>query len=313
MPSKDYAYKTVDALQILVTIHYREDDDQPDKRPVAIGFHSGGFTVGSRFLFNPNEIEALLDLGFVVVVADYRLCPHVSLWEGPIQDAKDVLAWTRKSLPSIFEDDTSIQIDPDRVVVFGQSSGGTLALHLGNLPSPPRAIAAFYAAAYFDDELWNQPNPGAEGIPSIDKSFADRVYDEPPASMTAIAPEQFVIPGTMPMPDISKPRDAWLALAFKDGKHLARCVQDGDYQRVDPAKYFSSKFPPVIFLTGTNDTFIDPKFSKRAHMQLSELGVESELVLAEGGQHGYNFGMEGDEYSFKSTVLPAFDFLRSHV
>lgn len=34
MPSKDYAYKTVDALQILVTIHYREDDDQPDKRPV---------------------------------------------------------------------------------------------------------------------------------------------------------------------------------------------------------------------------------------------------------------------------------------
>jgi acetyl esterase/lipase len=150
-------------------------------------------------------------------------------------------------------------------------------------------------------------------IPPIDKSFADRVYDEPPASMTTIAPEQFVIPGIMPMPDFSKPRDAWLALAFKDGKHLARCVQDGDYQRVDPATSFSSKFPPVIFLTGTNDTFIDPKFSKKAHAQLSELGVETKLVLAEGGEHGYNFGMAGDDPAFKSTVLPAFEFLRSHV
>ncbi|GMG02703.1 unnamed protein product [Aspergillus oryzae] len=246
----------------------------------AIGFHAGGFTIGSRFLFNSNEIDALLDFGFVVISADHRLCPHVSLYDGPIEDAKDAFNWARTTLPDLIKKDVNIDIDGDRIVAFGQSSGGTLALHLGSLPNPPRAIAAFYAAAYFSDEIWTQPTPGADMMPPIDKAFAESVYDEAPASMTIVAPQQFIAP---------------------------------DFGRVDPATYFSPKFPPTVFLTGTDDTFINPKFSKQAHAQLSGLKVETKLVLAEAGQHGYNFGMEKDDVRFQETVLPGYEFLADHV
>jgi acetyl esterase/lipase len=131
--------------------------------------------------------------------------------------------------------------------------------------------------------------------------------------MTVVAPEQFLAPGTMPMPDLSKTRDAWMALAFKEGTQLERCVQDGDFARVDPATFFSSAFPPTIFLTGTKDTFIDPRFSRRAHEHLAELGVDTKLILAEGGQHRFDFGLGRDEVQFKESVLPGYEFLAKHV
>jgi acetyl esterase/lipase len=248
----------------------------------------------------------------------------------------------KTTLPELMRREVGLALDPSRVVAFGQSSGGTLALHLvglttlsrslfskhhvhkevahvlasfskGSLPDSPQAIAAFYAAAYFSDGTWSQPTPGSEMMPPIDRSFAQRVLSEPPRSMTVVAPEQFLAPGTMPMPDLSKPRDAWMALAFKEGTHLERCVQDGDFARVDPSTFFSSAFPPTIFLTGTKDTFIDPWFSRRAYEHLAGLGVDTKLILAEGGQHGFDFGLGRDEVQFNESVLPGYEFLAKHV
>ncbi|GIC93649.1 alpha/beta hydrolase [Aspergillus udagawae] len=315
MTTKDFVYKTVEGLDVAATVYWPQTglDNRNTKLPIAIGFHAGGFTIGSRFLFNPEEVKLLLDLGFVVVLADYRLCPHVTLYDGPIQDARDAFRWTKTTLPDLIRNEVGITLDPSRVVAFGQSSGGTLALHLGSLTDPPKAIAAFYAAAYFSDDTWSQPTPGSEMMPPIDQSLAQRVFSEPPRSMTVISPEQFIVPGTMPMPDLSRPRDAWMALAFKEGKHLERCVHDGDLARVDPATFFSSAFPPTILLTGTKDTFIDPRFSRRAHEHLTGLGVETKLILAEGGQHGFDFGLGRDEAQFKESVLPGYEFLAEHV
>jgi acetyl esterase/lipase len=81
------------------------------------------------------------------VLADYRLCPQVTLYEGPIQDARDAFRWTKTTLPDLIRNEVGITLDPSRVVAFGQSSGGTLALHLVGLTTlsqsllskPPRA------------------------------------------------------------------------------------------------------------------------------------------------------------------------------
>lgn len=91
-------------------------------------------------MISQSQIRALANMGFVVVTPEYRLCPQVSLYEGPIQDAKDCLVWVQEKLPALLEEDGAeaedgnegkrMRVDGGRVVVAGYSCGGNLALHL---------------------------------------------------------------------------------------------------------------------------------------------------------------------------------------
>jgi acetyl esterase/lipase len=132
MDSRDYAFKAFgDGDHIYATAHWaKSQTDNP--LGIALAFHGGGFVVGSRMMLPMVQIEYLANAGFVVVSADYRLCPQVSLYEGPIQDAKDVYAWCKDSLPALLKKDASLNVDPSRTVVFGHSAGGCLALHTVN-------------------------------------------------------------------------------------------------------------------------------------------------------------------------------------
>ena len=66
-------------------------------------------------------------------------------------------------------------------------------------------------------------------------------------------------------------------------------VSDGNFTRVDPA-YFSSKklSPPTLFIHGTADTLLDPKFSQRANAKLKKNRVDTVLVLVESTGHGFD-------------------------
>lgn len=71
------------------------------------------------------------ELGAVVVVPDYRLCPAVSAWEGPVTDAKACLAWVHDELPNVLaRTGGQVVIDVNRIATIGFSAGGTLALLL---------------------------------------------------------------------------------------------------------------------------------------------------------------------------------------
>jgi acetyl esterase/lipase len=75
-----------------------------------------------------DQSEKLLDLGFVVVSANYRLAPTVTVFEGPVKDALDAYEWSRAKLPGLLLEDAHIKADGSRIVTFGHSCGGTLAL-----------------------------------------------------------------------------------------------------------------------------------------------------------------------------------------
>lgn len=89
--------------------------------------------LGSAGMVNPDQIQDCLDRGWIVVVPNHRLCPQVSLLEGPMQDVRDLLTWIQdghleehiKSAGS-----ASVIIDQDHIFAFGTSSGGHLALSL---------------------------------------------------------------------------------------------------------------------------------------------------------------------------------------
>lgn len=94
----------------------------------ALHYHGGNFVVGSKALLGEPHVKKLLELGFVVVSANYRLCPTTTVYDGPVQDAFDAYNWARTILPDKLKADAGIEVDGTRIVTFGHSCGATLAL-----------------------------------------------------------------------------------------------------------------------------------------------------------------------------------------
>lgn len=118
--------------------------------------HGGSHIIFSRKDIRPAQTRLLLAKGFVPVSLDHRMCPEMSLAEGPMVDICDALKWARYTLPKI-KLKSPLQIDGERVVVVGWSSGGQLAMSLAwTAPSkglkPPEAILAFYSPTDYEDD-----------------------------------------------------------------------------------------------------------------------------------------------------------------
>jgi len=153
----------------------------------------------SRKDVRPKQTQLLLDIGFVPVSIDYRLCPETTLLEGPMTDVRDAFDWARKMLPQLPLKRSDVHINGDRVVAVGWSTGGTLALSLGwTTPSaglrPPEAILVFYCPTDYEDKCWTQENkPFGEATMDaaayeLYEGVADTpitAYNPPPASRAA--------------------------------------------------------------------------------------------------------------------------------
>jgi acetyl esterase/lipase len=131
--------------------------------------HGGSHIIFSRKDIRPAQTRLLLDKGFLPVSLDHRLCPEVKLSEGPMVDVCDALEWARYTLPQIKLQHPGLQIDGERVVVVGWSSGGQLAMSLAwTAPQrglrPPEAILAFYCPTNYEDKCKSIRSYPMEGM-----------------------------------------------------------------------------------------------------------------------------------------------------
>ncbi|EXF81913.1 hypothetical protein CFIO01_02621 [Colletotrichum fioriniae PJ7] len=310
--SKDYVFKQIGETQIEATVHWKPINSEEPKG-LALAFHGGGFVIGSRHSLPDVEVGYLADANFVVVSADYRLCPQVFLQE-VIEDAIDVFSWCRTMLPAKFEADTGIRIDARKAVVFGQSAGALLALQLGALEEPPRAILDFYGVKYVSDAFWHTPLPALSAIPTLPQALTDKIFEEPVMTTTATSLEKAAASQDgerkrgMPAPDLSLPRNAWLFTALKNGTQMKTIVKGDDYDSVDPIKRFHPKFPPTFFVHGDTDGLVPSAFSEKACRELSELGVKARISLIPGQSHGFDAGLDVNDPEWPQ-VRDALDFL----
>lgn len=72
-------------------------------------------------------------------------------------DVRDALNWVRNDLSKVNLPCPGLQIDSERVVVVGWSTGGTLAMSLAYTPQlfgqrPPNAILAFYCPSDYESD-----------------------------------------------------------------------------------------------------------------------------------------------------------------
>ena len=108
----------------------------------------------SRKAIRPAQTQHLLANGFLPVSIDYRLCPEVSLVDGPMTDVYDAYQWARTTLPRIVTR-YGLIVDSNKVVIVGWSTGGQLAMSIGwkakmtGIPLPT-AVLSFYAPVDFE-------------------------------------------------------------------------------------------------------------------------------------------------------------------
>ncbi len=111
------------------------------RRPVVIALHGGSWCGGTKAMYRSdprNTVIRLARQGIVVVAIDYRLArPGAPTWPAVLEDVRAAVRWVRRHADSL-------EVDPDRIVVMGQSAGAHLAALLAtNLEEPdPTGVSA---------------------------------------------------------------------------------------------------------------------------------------------------------------------------
>jgi acetyl esterase/lipase len=97
---------------------------------VIVYLHGGGWAVGSRRRFgrafaswSPSPLDLLAQAGFVVATVDYRLSGEAH-FPAQLHDVKAALRWLRGNA-------LALDVDPNRIMAWGESAGGHLAVLAG--------------------------------------------------------------------------------------------------------------------------------------------------------------------------------------
>ncbi|MFF2029170.1 alpha/beta hydrolase fold domain-containing protein [Arthrobacter sp. NPDC058192] len=181
-------------------------------RPAVVHFHGGGWRMGERSSLGPvldglgfSAFDRLLDTGFVVASADYRLS-HEAQYPAQLHDAKAAVRWLRNHA-------ADYNVDPDRIYAWGDSAGGHLASLVGLTgisaeDSSVAAVAAWYpptdlgrmAEQSPPDAVVRADDPGSREELLIGAVLADEPEKAAAASpvryVSASAPPFFLAHGT---------------------------------------------------------------------------------------------------------------------
>ena len=291
----------------------------------------------SRKDVRPAQTRLLLEKGFLPVSLDHRLCPEVSLSEGPMEDICHALEWARTKLPYLKLQHRSVRADGQRVVVIGWSSGGQLAMSLGwTAPRlgirPPEAILGFYCPTNYEDAWWSQsiqPDGAEDKGGSYDilegvKEEAVTNYDLVNAWEPLSDPRILTDPRCRIVLHIN-----WKAQTIPViiGGHLGKIKRGVEgYGRMDPnnlpqpslhevqavsplAQIRQGNYhTPTFLIHGTNDELIPYQQSESTHQAMVESGIRAGIALVEGAPHICDLSSHPESAGWKAA-LKGYQFL----
>lgn len=126
--TKKVVYKKVGNRELSVDMFYTKSSQQKSDNSAIALFHGGGWVFGSPSEFY-EACRRYARKGFVTFSFQYRLSrnedgsyPHPDIT--PVESTKDA----RSAIRWLRENAATLKINPDKVVVGGQSAGGQLAL-----------------------------------------------------------------------------------------------------------------------------------------------------------------------------------------
>jgi acetyl esterase/lipase len=219
--------------------------------------HGGGWAVGTRRRFgrafaawSPTPLVRLAQAGFVVATVDYRLSGEAR-FPAQLHDVKAAIRWVRGNA-------ATTSVDPDRIVAWGESAGGHLAVLAGLTADRP--------------EL-----EGAVGDHLGQSSAVCGVIDwYGPMNLLSLTAQH--------RPDSDKRPDD--AMSWESSMVGAPLQSDLARSRAaSPISYVHAAAPPIQIHHGTNDgqvPFAQSVEFVEAHRQV---GGDVDLVVVEASDH----------------------------
>lgn len=248
--------------------------------PAVVHYHGGGWRTGVRSSLGPsldalgqNPIERLVDAGFVVASADYRLS-SVAHFPAQLLDAKAAVRWLRAHA-------ADYNVDPDRIYAWGDSAGGHLASLVG--------LTAGSAE-----------HPGRDDPAHISDTVAAVAAWYPPTDLLRMGEQ--ALSNAIASADDPGSREA-LLLGAQPSEAPDKATA------ASPVRYAGKHAPPFFLAHGTADRFVPPAQSASLAAALEAAGADVELLLVEGADHMWQ--LPGDDPVAATQAADAtIDFFR---
>ncbi|MQA28414.1 MAG: alpha/beta hydrolase fold domain-containing protein [Luteitalea sp.] len=261
-PSADWATHAQNGYQVIANVTYMTATGYDSKldvykrrdttaaQPTLVFYHGGGWVGGSKeasFM----SILPWLEMGWNVVNVEYRMA-RVAPAPAAVEDATCALRFA-------VEKAKEYGIDPNRIVVSGESSGGHLALAVGMIPES----AGFTRAC---------AGGGFRGIE------------------TAV-PKVAAIINWYGITDVTEMLGGANARSYAAQWLGASSDRDAVAKSVSPLTYVRSDLPPILSIQGDADPIVPYSQNVRLSDALTKAGAKTELMTIAGGGHG-NFKPE---------------------
>jgi acetyl esterase/lipase len=249
---KEIIYGHADGVDLKFDLAQPITGDGP--YPVILFFHGGGWQAGDKS-HGHHWIRLFANSEYIGVSVGYRFAPAFP-WPSQVHDANTAVRYLR-------ENAAHLNLDPERIGVMGESAGGYLASMVG-VTGP-------------EDSM--EGNGGSQGFSSRVQavvsyfSAADFTLSRAPLSqeMEAHALEYYKKPLKQVLADFVGSMDPELS-------HL---------KRMSVITYIDEDDPPVQIFQGDVDPFVSLEQARSYENALRKRGVTHELVLVEGGGHGW--------------------------
>jgi acetyl esterase/lipase len=220
--------------------------------PVLAMIHGGGWGGGTRQFFTARACDYASTGDYAVVCIGYRLTREAT-FPAQIHDCKAAIRWIRGHAQEL-------NLDPDRIGLFGGSAGAHLAL----------LVATSGHVTTLDGDLGDFKN--------LSSRVACVVNICGPADLT-----RPICSGRM-----AETLDGIVAKLL--GGPLAEKADVA--KAASPVAYVSKETPPILTLHGTKDSLVDFQQSERLDAALKEAGVSSLLIPMVGVDHNFTAGAE---------------------
>ncbi|KAL6720906.1 hypothetical protein ACLMJK_000005 [Lecanora helva] len=326
-------YKSVDGIDVEADIYLPAR--QPTRAmPVALMIHGGGHMTLSRKAIRPFQTAYLLANNVLPISIDYRLCPEVSLIEGPMQDVCDAYRWVREgglqaAVNSV--SDFRLHVDGEKVVVLGWSTGGHLAMTTAwtskeaSLP-PPAAILGFYSPTDF--ESGDLDVRRAEEYPSRSLPMDELIAALPSKPITNYSASPNVNENShLGWLRPGDPRSELVLSFFKEGNAMPVLLSGLRPSASSPLPSFQafrrllayvsplahvldgSYTTPTCLIHGTMDE-IAPFASAEEFVETAQkAGIKASLAVIEGARHIHDLRLKEGDDGWRKGVGIGYDFL----